>query len=155
MRRIPALAVLLVGTMAGCAEQGSGTPEAGSVVAKSAKTGLAGRQWRLSMLDSADALAGVEVTVHFDPEGRVYGNSGCNRYSGSYRVQEDSLYVTALAGTRMMCAEPAGTMDQEDRYLASLEQAQRYRLLKTGLIIITEGPAVRLEFQPMTDSGSD
>ena len=137
--------------MAGCGDQASPVSGSGSAVVDTEMSGLAGRQWRLKMLDATDSLAGVDVTVQFDADGRVFGSSGCNRYSGSYRAHDDSLYVTALAGTRMMCAEPAGTMDQEDRYLASLEQAQRYRLLKTGLIIITDGPVERLEYRPITD----
>ncbi len=82
---------------------------------------------------AADRLAGSEWGVEgedlpfiqFGSDGRVSGNSGCNRFTGSYEAAEDgSIKIGPLAATRMACPEPA--MSAEAKFLSALDAARRY-----------------------------
>lgn len=86
--------------------------------------------WSLLFHNNGTALVSTlldtEVTATFEA-GSVRGRSGCNRYTGSYESGEDSLTVSPLATTRMMCPEP-GVMEQERSYLSLLSSATTFRI---------------------------
>ena len=66
--------------------------------------------------------------IGFDTkEGRVYGNSGCNRLMGSFDVNAKPGHIElgALGSTRMMCPD----MTVEKNVLAALGQVKRYKAL--------------------------
>jgi len=74
--------------------------------------GLVGPTWRLVEVDG-DRPAGAEATVSFDADGRVFGTSGCNRFTGPYEFGADgALTLGALASTRMACAPPAMALER-------------------------------------------
>jgi heat shock protein HslJ len=88
-------------------------------------------------------LEGPEITAVFDGvEGRVSGSAGCNTYFAGYEVKGPALSVSALALTEMMCAEPAGIMEQEQKYAAALETAESYLILGGKLLIFSSGARV-------------
>jgi heat shock protein HslJ len=49
-------------------------------------------------------------------ESRAYGFGGCNRFSGSIRIDEDQIIFSSLISTRMACTGP----NVEDEYLKIL-----------------------------------
>jgi heat shock protein HslJ len=63
-------------------------------------------------------IPGTTLTMAFSPDGAVNGSSGCNTYSATYLVNGSQLNMTLPVGTGMMCAEPAGIMEQEQAFLA-------------------------------------
>ena len=76
-----------------------------------------GTEWSvtsfLSGSEMISVLADFPITMNFGSDGWVFGSAGCNRYSGSYELGEDSHSITigSLLTTRMMCEQVA--MDQE------------------------------------------
>ncbi|NPC54114.1 META domain-containing protein [Caenimonas sp. S4] len=56
---------------------------------------------------------------------RISGSGGCNGLRGSFELDGDKLRFRGVASTRMACL--AG-MEQEQRFLKSMEKAQRYRI---------------------------
>jgi heat shock protein HslJ len=58
-------------------------------------------------------------------ERRLSGSGGCNRVTGSFAVDGDKLRLLGMAGTMMAC--PTG-MEQEQRFLRSVEKVERYRI---------------------------
>jgi heat shock protein HslJ len=99
--------------------------ETGSEVTGTASMAtLEGTEWVLRELsEGEDAPAEPELTLVFD-DGRLFGSSGCNSYSGSVEQAEfvaTALAVGPLASTRMAC--PDEIMDIEQRYLAALQSA--------------------------------
>lgn len=60
---------------------------------------LQGSEWGLG----ADDQNGV--MVKFEPEGKVWGRLGCNRFTGTYKQDGLSLSFGPLATTRMACDE--------------------------------------------------
>ena len=69
--------------------------------------------WRLTALPEK-VLPTVPLSVRFS-EGRVDGFSGCNQFTGGYRVQGNTLILGPVAGTLMACPEPAMALEQAFR----------------------------------------
>lgn len=79
--------------------------------------------------------AGVKQTVTFDDEGRVYGDAGCNRFTGGYTVAKDgTLEIGPLASTMMFCE---GKMDAEAAFLNKLQNVVSYQATDTRLKLFT------------------
>jgi putative lipoprotein len=101
---------------------------------------LEGVSWVL-----ARTIAGTEITAIFDG-GRVSGSAGCNNYFGTYVTSstggQNTLSVSELGATRMMCAEEI--MEQEAEYLAALQSATNYSIDGATLEIIS--PDSRLTY---------
>ncbi len=87
-------------------------------------------------------LGGVPVTVADGQQApdltldaaatRAGGSSGCNRFTGGYRLEADRLTFGALATTWRMCPEG---MDLEQRYLAALGRVATWHLEDERLLL--------------------
>jgi heat shock protein HslJ len=77
---------------------------------------------------SWEILPDTEIWAEFEA-GAIRGSGGCNDYGASYTGDGSSLAVTEVIRTEMACLEPAGIMEQEQRYfdyLADVASAQIY-----------------------------
>jgi heat shock protein HslJ len=106
--------------MAACT---SGTSQAGG------SSDLAGTSWTATGYDDGsqtvtDVLAGSTLTANFGEDGTMSGNSGCNDYSGPYKITSNQIGIGPVSTTRKACSDPAGVMEQEAQYLAALENAE-------------------------------
>lgn len=83
------------------------------------------------------ALGDRKITISVDTkEGRVAGNSGCNRFTGAFKFEETGrLKVGPIAGTMMACPEP--WMSFERMFLKTLEGADAFSF-ETGVLTITD-----------------
>ena len=89
---------------------------------------LEGSEWILVQLNGASLLPGTNITLSFE-EGRAGGFAGCNAYGASHEVGGDgALSISLLERTLQACLEPEGVMEQEDAYLAALQDAAAYRV---------------------------
>ena len=68
-------------------------------------------------------IIGTEITAVFAEDGTLSGSAGCNNYTSSYESDDVQIKIGPAASTRMFCAEPEGSMDQESQYLAALLKA--------------------------------
>lgn len=75
---------------------------------------------------------------------RVSGSGGCNRVTGSFQQDGDTLRLRQTAGTMMAC--PAG-MEQEQLFLQSLEKVARYRIQGSHLEMLDAAGAVIARFE--------
>jgi len=86
--------------------------------------GLAGtaakaQRWRIAMVDGRPALGAAEIVVGAD--GAIAGSTGCNRFSGTARMEDGALRIAApLATTRMACPGD-GLAAQEEAVLGVLQ----------------------------------
>jgi heat shock protein HslJ len=92
----------------------------------------------------ASLLEGTEVTIQFDKEGRVGGNSGCNGFSGKYKVDGEALQIGPLAGTRKM--GPEDVMEQEANVLQALDRVSTYRIEGKTLELRSEKGSLQVKF---------
>lgn len=84
---------------------------------------LAGSDWRPSFLSTSDVPAGVHMLVHFDPDGKISGNGGCNQFFGAYSVSGDRIEIGPIASTRKGCP---GLIGIEAAFFAILQAAKSF-----------------------------
>ena len=98
--------------------------------------------WTLSSIDKVPPLKGTKLTVKF-AEGQISGSSGCNSYGGAYQVNGEKISTGPIATTLMACVDP-GVMEQEQTFLAYLQDAKTYNLSEGQLLIFrSDGKALR------------
>lgn len=89
--------------------------------------------WRLVSMGETTAPTvppqTTELTTNFEGD-RISGSGGCNRFTGSYQTESNTLSIGALASTRKACEE--SVMNQESKYLTALQAAQRYEVNNQG-----------------------
>ena len=102
---------------------------------------LTGTEWRLVSLgpsgSESDLVAGTTVTLKFGEDGRASGSTGCNSYGGTYEVHGDRITFGRLVSTRRACLDQNANQ-QEQRFLAALEAANRFRLSSDRLTIFSD-----------------
>jgi heat shock protein HslJ len=72
-------------------------------------------------------MAGTRLTLEFQ-DGQVSGDSGCNRFHGSFAVAGNALTIGPLATTRMACDDES--MVQEQQFLAALASAATWDIVR-------------------------
>lgn len=105
---------------------------------------LADTQWVLQTLNGAAVLAGTSITAQFS-ESEIGGSSGCNSYSGRYRVNGAAIQIEEVATTAMACIDPEGGMDQEALYIEILLSVNTFEL-NAGQLTLRAGDGRRLIF---------
>lgn len=99
---------------------------------------LIGTNWTLSSVHTPGAvssvIAGSEITAVFGPDGKVAGSAGFNRYFAGYTATGNSMSITGIGSTRMMCPDK-DVMDQEYAYLAALESVRGYQVNGGTLVL--------------------
>lgn len=91
--------------------------------------------WKATNIGGAALVPDTEVTLAFDPEGRVSGGASCNRYSASYAVSAEGLTIGEAVATEMACAD-AAAMAQEQRFLSLLIDTQRFEIAEDGGLVL-------------------
>ncbi len=98
--------------------------------------GLGGVAWTLVSYGPLDApiavLPDAPVTIDFTAQG-VSGSAGCNRYSGTFVYNINTLTFSPLVRTEMACADAVNA--QEAAYLAALQASDLY-LVTNGMLQI-------------------
>ena len=99
---------------------------------------LEGTNWNLDAYnDGQGALVnlveGTQITASFGEDGTLSGSAGCNEYNTTYEADLNDIAIGPIAITQMACSEPEGVMDQESKYLTSLETVATYNNLGIAL----------------------
>ena len=120
------------------------------LVYKAQSQDLSGTSWEVIAYNNGkqaviSVLAGTTLTAEFGSDGTLSGNSGCNTYNGSYKVDGKQITIGPLASTRMACGEPEGVMEQEAQYLAALQTAVTYQIEGNGLELRTKDGALAVQ----------
>jgi heat shock protein HslJ len=96
-----------------------------------------------------DILADTEITAEFvSSEGTVKGSAGCNSYFGGYEVEDNQISIPGTIGaTEMYCVEPEGIMQQEQEYLALLQNTETYEIKDDQLRIFSGDEVLIFELE--------
>jgi copper homeostasis protein (lipoprotein) len=109
---------------------------------------LRGTYWKLVRLGEAqvEVSAGqTEPHVVFASDAlQVSGSGGCNRIAGGFTLEADRVHLGPLAGTMMACING---MKQEQHFLKSLNQVERYRISGQQLELLDASGAVLARFE--------
>lgn len=86
---------------------------------------IVGPTWTVESIIHGDAAmsvpAGATATIAFNADGTVDVNAGCNRGSGTWKLDGIGLAISGLAMTKRACAGAAGEL--EDAVLGVLREA--------------------------------
>jgi len=164
MTRMFALYAVLILLAAGCgghetqkipdAERPGGTP---ANTASEATMDLIGSEWLLEDLAGGRVLDNVQATIAFPEPGRVAGVGSCNRFNGPCTLGDiavmggigsATLTLGPLATTRKACVPAVG--EQEQRYLAALQAAERIEIEGRTLRVFTKGAEQPLRYARIT-----
>jgi putative lipoprotein len=75
---------------------------------------------------------------------RVSGSGGCNRLSGAFLLEGNTLSFRSMAGTMKACPEG---MEQETRFLQTLGQVRAFRIDGNHLELLDEAGEVLARFE--------
>jgi heat shock protein HslJ len=90
--------------------------------------------WTVREIDGKPLLIGSEMTLAFSDDGAIAGTASCNRYFGKFTLTGESLTISSLGATRMMC--DAALMEQENRFLKILEATTLFEIGQDGSLIL-------------------
>ncbi|MFJ3461766.1 META domain-containing protein [Achromobacter spanius] len=135
---------LLTAALAGCAGMTGGARPEGAAAASAAtsKDSLAQTSWELvrwaqpggALRDIPHGDNGEPIRLTFLAQGKQYqvnGFSGCNRYTGTYKLERNKLVIDAPATTRMACVPPERAKLEAD-YLRALRAIDTFTLDSGG-----------------------
>ena len=109
---------------------------------------LVNTYWKLIQLKGEPAALGAgqrELHMILDTEGsRVKGFSGCNRFTGAYKVSESHLQFSQIASTKMACVDG---MEQEQRFLSALNGTTGFKISDNSLSLYGANGQLLLSFE--------
>jgi heat shock protein HslJ len=91
--------------------------------------------WVVEFIGERPVIDNSPAYIEFAEEGRVGGNSSCNRFTGAYVLSGSSLTFSKLASTKKMCF--GALMEQETRFLAALERVAKVQM-QNGLLVLLD-----------------
>jgi heat shock protein HslJ len=113
---------------------------------------LVGSEWLLEDLGGSGVLDRVQATLAFPESGKVAGKGSCNRFFGTVAISGHTIKFSAMGSTKMACPEPI--MNQEEKYLAALQAADRFESKDGNLLIYYAGAEKPLRFSPLPHSAA-
>jgi len=103
---------------------------------------LAGTAWWVEDIAGHGVIDMSHTTVEFTDDGRVGGDTGCNRYFGGVDISGSGMTFGPLAGTRKACAE--SLMDQEMKFYQAMGKVVSWEIAETGLLYLRDAEAASL-----------
>ncbi|OWK44734.1 META domain-containing protein [Ectopseudomonas oleovorans] len=102
------------------------------------------RSYRVEWIGERPLIDRSHLTITFAADGRAHGNAGCNHWFAGYTLKGQALNFDPAGSTRKLCA-PA-LMEQEQRFLAALEEVQRWDFNAIGQLQLwpASGKPIRL-----------
>jgi putative lipoprotein len=103
--------------------------------------------WKLThlrdrLLTADDWMSEPHIVLH-PADHRVSGSGGCNRITGSYRLDGGRLTFGQIAGTMMACARGAET---EREFLSALQDVRQARVSGERLLLVDEAGKLLARF---------
>jgi len=95
-------------------------------------------KWRIETFGGHAFTSGRPATISFAGE-RINGNSGCNAFSGGFRLERGVLTAGPMISTKMAC--PGMPMVQERAIFALLAQPLTITAGREGRLILSAGGA--------------
>lgn len=112
---------------------------------------LAGK-WHVDYIEGRGVVDYSPAHYQFGDDMTLSGNASCNRFNGTYRMEEGAIVVGELATTRKLC--PRALMEQESRFLAALKRAHSWKSDK-GLMYLYDDQGVELFRGARWNDGGD
>ena len=113
---------------------------------------LSGVSWQLEGYTGPEGgtispLTGTRVGLAFRADGTLTGHGGCNDYGAEYEADGARLTVGAIVATERACVEPAGVMEYEAEYVATLGHIGGFRTTLTTLELLDDDGDLVAEYR--------
>lgn len=103
-------------------------------------------RWLAEDIRGGGVMDRLQSVLELAADGKVSGTGGCNRMSGSARINGSQIAFSPLASTRMACTPAA--MNQESKFFAALDATRGWRIdqRQDKLVLLDAGgsPIMRL-----------
>lgn len=97
---------------------------------------LTGAEWRVEDLNRGGVIDRSNLTITFTEDGRVYGSTQCNQFSGSYTATATHVTFTPLMMTLRACVDEA-LATQERVFVDALEGEMAWKAREDGAVELT------------------
>jgi len=109
-----------------------------------APASLDGSSWTLVEGMDITIPDDVAMTIAFEA-GRASGSGGCNRFTGSYEQDGESIFLGRVASTRMACDEEV--MSAERAYLSALASVSSWSATGGVLVLSDSSDQALLRYE--------
>lgn len=103
---------------------------------------LTGTAWWVEDIGGKGIIDRSHTTIEFTDDGKVAGDTGCNRYFGSVEIVAMDIKFGPLAGTRKACG--VALMDQENRFFQAMGEVRRWGIVETDLLHLRDEAGISL-----------
>jgi heat shock protein HslJ len=104
--------------------------------------------WKATRVNDKDVVANENRRAPYillqSADHRVAGSGGCNRITGTYMVEKQTIHFGPMASTMMAC--PSG-MDIEKDFLQALDQAHTWKIQGNELEFYGEDGGLLVRFE--------
>lgn len=114
----------------------------GCVTAPGTDAALVGKTWAVEDISGRGVIDDPRATLVFGADGRLSGDTSCNRYFADYTVDGAKLSIGQAGVTRRACV-PA-VMDQERRFLDVLNAVDSFAIDASGALVLRTPAGVTL-----------
>ncbi|MDY0015741.1 MAG: META domain-containing protein [Bacteroidales bacterium] len=102
-----------------------------------AQNKLTGKTWKvISMKEMNLQTDSSDLPLLKLTNGRISGNSSCNRLLGEYSIRRKQITFQNVGGTKMMCPEPA--FSREKLFFETLSNVKSWKVKKKKLYFFNE-----------------
>jgi heat shock protein HslJ len=112
------------------------------------KAPLENTTWKATRVNDKDVLANENKRAPYivlqSSDHRVAGSGGCNRITGTYSVEKQTIHFGPMASTMRAC--PSG-MDTEKDFLQALDQAHTWKIQGNELELYREDGSLLVRFE--------
>lgn len=98
---------------------------------------LSGGTWIVEDINRGGIIDSTHLTVEFGLDGKIAGDTNCNRFSGQYSVSGPEIVIGPLVSTRRACTAEALSL-QEQRFLSAMEGPLTVTLTETGALFLSK-----------------
>lgn len=111
---------------------------------------LSSTTWELAkvngvVVQASDYGKGIPTASFNKEESKIYGSGGCNRYNGTYTLNEDgSIKIGPVVSTKMACLNGG---NGEVEYFKALNGVNKTKVAKDKVVLLNGDKEV-LEFKP-------
>jgi putative lipoprotein len=112
------------------------------------KVSLENTTWKATRVNDKNVAANENQRAPYivlqSADHRVAGSGGCNRITGTYSVEKQTIHFGPMASTMMACPNGMGT---EKDFLQALDQAHTWKIQGSELELYGEDGALLIRFE--------
>lgn len=100
-------------------------------------------KWLAEDIRGGGVIDRLQTTLEITAEGKAFGSGGCNRITGTAKIDGRAIAFGPMAATRKMC--PPAVMGQETKFLSALGEVKAWEAdVPRGKLILRDAAGTAL-----------